>query len=42
MKPEVGPNTSSIRANGNWTFVALIASPPKPNGGGFITSMGMV
>ena len=42
MKPEVGPNTSNIRANGNCTLVALIGSPPKPNGGGFLTIMGMV
>ena len=27
MKPEVGPNTSNIRANGNCTLVALIGSP---------------
>ena len=42
MKPEVGPNTSNIRANGNCTLVALIGSPPKPNGSGFLTNMGMV
>ena len=42
MKPDKGPNTKSTMANGNCTLVVLIASPPKPNGGGFLTSMGMV
>ena len=42
MKPEAGPNISSTRANGNCTLVVLITSPPKPNGGGFLTSIGIV
>ena len=42
MKPEVGPNTRSIKTKGNCTLVVVIGSPPKPTGGGFLTSIGMV
>jgi len=42
IKPEVGPNIRSIKAKGNCTLVVLIASPPKPTGGGFLTSIGIV
>jgi hypothetical protein len=42
IKPEVGPNIRSTIAKGNCTYPASAASSPKPKGGGFLTSMGIV
>jgi len=42
IKPEVGPKTRSIMANGSCTLPVLIASSPNPIGPGFLTQIGIV
>jgi hypothetical protein len=42
INPDVGPNIRSTIAKGNCTYPASAASPPNPNGGGFLTSTGIV
>ncbi len=42
IKPDVGPNTKSITANGNCKLPVLTASSPNPSGGGFLARMGIV
>ena len=42
IKPDVGPKTKSIIANGNCMLPGRIASSPKPSGAGFLARMGIV
>jgi hypothetical protein len=42
INPDAGPNTSNTKANGSITFVAIIASAPKPTGDGFSMNTGIV